>query len=80
MALPVKVMDQVLRGVANRLVGATRPWDKVRGPAGALILTLRRIGWELTSASMIKDDQGISIDMLRTAPHELRVLAARAVV
>ena len=78
-SIPIRVLEQVLRNAAHALVGRTRPWARVHGPAGALLLTLRRIGWELSSARTAVDDQGHVIDMLRTAPHELGVLVARAV-
>ena len=57
-------------------------WSQVADPTDALVLSLRRIGWKLTSAMRLADDQGHSIDLAVTPPgaviKAVRVGAARA--
>ena len=62
----------VLRGcfmrALRRLGGAARPWRLVQGPAGAVVATLRRLGWEVLSPSLWLDDRGVSVDLQRWGP------------
>ena len=43
----------------------------MRGPAGALAATLHRLGWQLVSACVLRDDLGAEWDMRVTCPRTL---------
>ena len=64
---------------ARVVSAAARPWAAVRGPAGAVVATLRRIGWTAWSSRVWVTDQGTVIDLLRTSPASLGVLVDRAI-
>ena len=57
---------------------AARPWAAVRGPAGAVVATLRRIDWPARSSRVWVTDQGVVMDFLHTSPSSLTVLVDRA--
>eukprot|EP00971_Amphidinium_carterae_P061043 1207904-Amphidinium_carterae.1 len=40
-------MQLALAGMAKHLLRKSRPWRAVSGPFGALLLTLRRLGWQI---------------------------------
>ena len=48
--------------------GKGADWAKVTGPASAIILTLRRIGWALIDEKTISTDEGQIIDLLLDPP------------
>ncbi len=43
-------------------------WDRVRGPLGALFLSLRRIGWEMRGPFQVADDCGKVHNLLDHSP------------
>ena len=57
---------------------ASNPWSKVRGPAGAVVATLKRIGWEPTSVTKWTDETGTVIDLLKNSPLSIAKLIDRA--
>ena len=48
--------------------GKGSAWSRTIGPAAAMILTSRRIGWEWSDARTVKDDEGRILDMLLDPP------------
>ena len=51
-----------------RLGRQERPWTAVAGPAGALVLTLRALGWAASSAFAWKTESGLTLDIRTEAP------------
>ncbi|CAK0882019.1 unnamed protein product [Prorocentrum cordatum] len=56
----------------NGQMSAQPSWSRVRGPLGALWLTLHRIGWRLTSATTFESDLGTVLDLNQMAPRDVR--------
>ena len=46
-------MVRAWMAATKRLVGAKNPWSVVHGPAGAVLATLKRIGWEPVNGSAL---------------------------
>ena len=51
-------LDLVYRAACARLGEGHWSWHRVAGPASALLMSLRRIGWEMLSAMEVVDDVG----------------------
>ncbi len=51
-----------------RTDGRRRDWDAVRGPIGAMILTLHRLGWRMEDPLSLIDDWGEEIVLTKVAP------------
>ncbi len=51
-----------------------RNWNAVRGPVGAAILSLHRLGWAMTGPFTVTDDRGEEIALTRTPPAMLALL------
>ena len=49
-------------------------WQQVRGPVGAAILTLRRLGWQADLPFAWKDDRGLEVVVPRHTPAALQLL------
>ncbi len=64
---------------AMRMMGDAYDWQKVSGPASAMLLTCRRIGWKVISAFKVEDERARIWDFGTTSPAEFRPLVARAV-
>eukprot|EP00959_Pyramimonas_sp_CCMP1952_P370093 7751083-Pyramimonas_sp.AAC.1 len=47
-------------------------WASARGPISALWLTLSRVGWDMASATVLVDDAGFGVDLLRVSPSEVQ--------
>ncbi len=58
--------------------GRRREWSQVRGPIGAMILSLHRIGWEMPSAFVLRDDRGEEIPLTKVTPAMLAVYLKEA--
>ncbi len=58
----------------------SRAWSRVRGPIGALHLTLRRIGWSMRDPFTVTDHDGVEVQLTRVPPALLAQLLRRAVV
>ena len=55
----------------NQTLKGTRkvsPWARVRGPLGAMVLSLKRIGWKVANAFTLVDDRGDNILLTGTSP------------
>ncbi len=64
---------------ANRLLDAQgKTWSAIRGPAGAAILTARRLGWSFLGGLRVVDERGCQLDMGCTDPKSIRTAADRA--
>ncbi len=61
------------------LVGmASEPWKGVTGPAGAVIASLRRIGWAAPGPGTWRQKDGGMISLADTAPAAIKAMLARA--
>ena len=60
-----------------KVARAKVPWQVVRGPAGAFIATVRRLGWQTQAAHSITID-GEVLDLRRVPTHELRYRVYKA--
>ena len=47
----------------GRIAKSARPWSMVTGPAAALLCTLERVGWKVTSASCLVTDTSRTLDL-----------------
>ncbi len=65
-------------GRANATV-AKRAWSAVRGPIGATIMTLARLGWKMSSAFNMVDCKGDDITLTMNSPALVRHLLIEAV-
>lgn len=71
MASPLQIVGAFSDKGVGGSGGCQAPWNRVRGPAGAMILSLRRIGWEVPHARCFRDDLGRSIDLLEYSPSDV---------
>ena len=67
-----------MRGALAKLSIAHRPWQKVSGPAGALLMVLARIGWTPHSATLFTTHTGLKFNLRRIAPAAVARYAANA--
>ncbi len=75
--------QQMLVDCSPRSPSATpsrRRWDRVRGPMGAHLLSLHRIGWRMSTAFTIVDDLGVERQILDHAPSLWADMMRQAVV
>ena len=61
--LPVHLLQQSLADARVRLANAKRPWSIVYGPAAAVLATLKRVGWIISTACTLTTDTGQGFDM-----------------
>ncbi len=54
--------------------GSKREWNKVRGPVGAMLLALHRVGWSMPDPYNFVDDRGETIPLTKVTPALLAVL------
>ena len=54
--------------------GHARPWTTVRGPAGAVVATLRRILWKAECPSLWVTDRGEAVNLDEVSPLTLKKL------
>ncbi len=54
--------------------GRRREWNQVKGPVGAAILSLHRLGWEMPTPFTVIDDWGEEIPLTKVTPAMLAVL------
>ncbi len=50
------------------MVKAPRTWGEVRGPLGAAVLSLRRIGWTFDNSLTLLTDEGVKLPLTSTSP------------
>ena len=55
-------------------------WNNVTDPAGVLLLSLRRIRWQVISARVFQDHLGQEWDLLKVSPLLIRKFARKAVI
>ena len=67
-------MQNAWRTQLIRLSKLQRPWGSVAGPAGAVVLTLRRLGWIASSAFSWQTDDGVEVLIREMAPMSIRKL------
>ena len=51
-----------------RVAAAAQPWRVVYGPAAALVCTLKRLNWTITSATEVITDKGRTLDLSIDTP------------
>eukprot|EP00971_Amphidinium_carterae_P329372 6461773-Amphidinium_carterae.1 len=74
------VLWAALGGSAERLATARcNPWARVFGPAGALLMTLHRMGWHVLAPAKFLDERGSLVCLWAESLSSLRVKAAAAV-
>eukprot|EP00959_Pyramimonas_sp_CCMP1952_P346137 7249750-Pyramimonas_sp.AAC.1 len=54
-------------------------WAKVKGPLAAVWMSLRRIGWSMTSAHEIVTDSSTFFSLLQVAPRDFRDLPEQGI-
>ena len=76
---PMTLLVKVLASAEARMERARFAWNQVYGPTAALVLTLRRIGWSLTTASQVVTDMGTTLDLMRDSPEYVKGAVCGAV-
>ena len=56
--VPKTTLQVCLNYARTRIDRAKQPWNAASGPAAALLLTLKRVGWEVVSATKLKTGEG----------------------
>ncbi len=72
------LLDGAMRKAEQRITREGATWTTVTGPATAVAMTARRIGWRFTSAFKVVDDNGKTIDLGETDPKGIRIAVERA--
>ncbi len=72
------LMEAAIKKAGRLLAAQNNAWSAVTGPAGAAILTAKRIGWSFITGFRIHDERGEEIDMGVTDPRGVRVAVERA--
>ena len=63
----------------GKAAGNKRPWMAVSGPTGAMLHSLRRLGWRSISAFKRSTDQGQQVDTRADAPSTIRQLLSETI-
>ena len=66
------------KAAMTSVVGAARPFSKVSGPAGAMVASARRLGWEIPAPFHLRMNNGTIISMDAVSPKDIHLLAVRA--
>ena len=66
--LPEEALQTSLNYARDRITKSPRPWSMVTGPAAALLCTLERVGWKVTSASSLITDVSRTLDLHTDPP------------
>merc|ERR1712127_1044459 len=77
--LPIKDLQEMIDDGFARTSAAQQPWRVAYGPAAALILTCKRIGWGVLSATEIRTDLGRVILLKVDPPVVVKKLCDEAV-
>ncbi len=72
------LLDNAIKRAERQLEQTGYEWANVKGPAGAAVLTARRIGWRFLSGFRLVDERGSVIDMGITDPRNVRTAVERA--
>ena len=78
-SVPISDLEVAMQWAEDRRLHSKSPWHRVLGPAGAVVTSLARLGWEVHGATKWVDDQGSSINLLECCPKSLTVLVERSV-
>ncbi len=54
--------------------GRKREWNNVKGPIGAMLLALHRVGWSMQDPYHVVDDRGEQIPLTKVTPAMLAIL------
>ena len=77
-AAPIREL-QVAFDQALRVAGQA-PWKQVRGPAGATVATLQRLGWKAKNAVLWETHTGQALDLRKTCPVTVSALVDQGTV
>ena len=66
--MPTKSLNRMLDDAKVRVEGAKNKWAVAYGPAAAVVLTCRRIKWEMLDATKVRTDEGEVLDLTRDPP------------
>ncbi|CAK0844078.1 unnamed protein product [Prorocentrum cordatum] len=55
-------------------------WRQVRGPIGAMFLSLKRIGWSMPSYAQMTNDLGVTFSLATSSPRLIKNLLREAVI
>ncbi len=72
------LMEAAIKKAGRLLAAQNNAWSAVTGPAGAAILTAKRIGWSFITRFRIHDERGEEIDMGVTDPRGVKVAVGHA--
>jgi len=72
------VMSRAWRTQVAKIGLAPKPWKEVAGPAGAVVATLRRIGWASPAPGVWKEKGGVLLDLGEVTPAALKLKVAKA--
>ena len=65
---PIFVLTYVLDAARTKLAGSRARWSLVYGPAAALVMTLRRLQWQIESPWSLVSDDGTRLDLRQMSP------------
>ena len=66
--LATLLLRNSLNHARAKVAASPQPWRVVYGPAAALVCTLDRAGWKITSTTELVTDIGRSLDLLSDPP------------
>ncbi len=72
------LLDNAIKKADKGLRDGGYRWDNVKGPAGGVIMTARRLGWRVLSGFRVEDERGGIIDLGITDPRGVRIAVERA--
>ena len=65
---PTKILDRMVSHARRNLEAASNKWAVVYEPAAALLLTCKRIGWDVLEAASLKTDLAEVLDLRLDPP------------
>ena len=66
--LPIRSLQRIVDDAVNRLNGAKNKWAVCYGPGAAMVMTCRRLGWTVRSATKLITDTGELLDLILDPP------------
>ena len=66
--VPTPTLQVCLNYARTRTDRAKQPWSAANGPASALLLTVKRVGWEVVSATELISDRGKRLNLTVDPP------------
>ena len=67
---PMPLLQSAVK-LARAAFVPSNPWLRARGPASGLLATLRRIGWDMLTATVLVEHTGVQRDLRSTCPATL---------